>query len=255
MIVFNQANNNISINYANNITFSNALTKYTKEVATGTSTTVSFQFTFTGRDFVLLNTNATSGTIDNTYPSSNTNTISSPTTISTDTLYEGKLTINSGATTTITSDTNVRIHGTFGRNHEAIDFSAENLTKKDLYFDMGSVKTWTVSLTLNSSSNVEIGSLITGNFIEYGFTTDLTNGEADYQGKLNGMATAGNFKALRDYANSRDDYYVCIANRSINDASLFALYGKIQVKEQTMRGNSMMNSSGVQIDTLSIEVS
>jgi len=239
MIAFNHNGNRVSVNYANNIDLTNTLTKYSREVATGTSSTVSFQFTFTGRDFVLLNTNATSGTILSVYPSGASTTISTPTTISTDTDYTGRVTITSGTTVTVNSGATMRVIGNVGYDNEAIDFNVNNLKKTDLYFDMGSSRTWTVSMTLNASSNVTIGSLIAGNFTTYGITTALTKKEQELSGEFTFESKISNYDALKN-AILEDDSFVVIPSRAKN--GIFIAYGKITLNDTNFTANKFIDS-------------
>lgn len=232
MIVFNQAGNAItSITRFDNENTSfpktNLLTKYTKQVAKSTTTSTVITFSFTGRDLVILNTNATSGVIYADKPSAATTTLTGSTTYTVDTDIEGTLVVPSPYIATVNSGITLRVTGAFGAD-ESITFTENNLKKTDLYFDMGSTGTWTVSLTLSSSSTLEIGCVVGGSFEQYGVTTSHTKQETELSANLDFVSKASNYDALKAEI-INDDEFVVIPARTLN--GVWIAYGKIMLKD------------------------
>lgn len=254
MIIFNQTSNAItSFTQATNADSSypatNMLNEYTRSVFKSTATSTIIEFSFTGREFVILNCTATSGTIYAGKPSTASTSITSNTTISTDTYYEGTLIISGGSTTVdVTSDATLKIGGTLGKN-ESISFTLGNHKKKDIYFDMGSTGTWSVSLTLNITSGVvELGCIIGGEFTSYGTSVSATRGQKQFKY----YSTSANYEALRELIKN-DDSFIVIPERTIAENDVFIAYGKITPNNVTFTENKR-NTSSYLIENTQIRV-
>ena len=256
MIAFNQDSNAITSitrfdNEDSSYPKTNLLNEYTRSLAKTTATSTVIEFTFAGREFCLLNCNATSGVIYADKPSAASTTISSSTTISTDTDYEGTLIISGGSTIVdVTSNATLRVHGTFGKDDESITFNIDNLKRNDLYFDMGSVGVWTVSLSLSIGSGVlEMGALVGGTFTQYGNTETATRGAKEFNSQL----TSANFESLQEVIKN-DDSFVVIPDRGLAESDIFIAYGKITLNQMRVSGRKFDNTSGRYIDNTNIKV-
>ncbi|MCK5616951.1 hypothetical protein KAR91_84595 [Candidatus Pacearchaeota archaeon] len=257
MIIFNQADNAISSvemgSENGSFPASNTLTKYRKEVAKSTLTTDYLEFTFTGRDLLLLNTNATSGTIYADRVTAASSTISADTTYTVDTYLDGTITI--ADTYTVDSNDNITITISDGErvySDDAIAFDVGLLKAKDIYFDMGSSQTWTVKIELTYSSVIEAGCLIGGDFVNYGYGTSMTK-------KPVGLGAVGKFEssmssheALKVATEDDTDFYSGIPNRDLSNAGIFVGYGKITIKDFEISADSSF-LDGEQYDTATVE--
>lgn len=235
MILFNQTDNAISsittfTNEDSSYPKENLLTSYTKQVAKSTTTTTMIDFTFTGRDLAILNTNATSGTIYADKPSSASCTVTSGNvTYSADTYIENCLTVSSGDVATVNNGIILGITEDAVYTNDAITFTANNLKKTDLYFDMGSEGTWTVQITLNvSSGTVEVGSVIGGLFTQYGVTVQHNKLETELSANVEYVSKVSNYDALKAEIINDDDFVV-IPSRNLD--GIWLAYGKISLKE------------------------
>ncbi len=257
MIIFNQSNNNVSnlIMTDENSSFqiANVLTKYSKEVAKSTSTTSTISFDFTGQDLLILNTNSTSGTIYADRTTAASSTISADTTYTVDTTLDGTITVadtytvgaNDGVTITISA-------GATDKDYESITFSVGLLKAKDIYFDFGSSAARSVSLTLTSSSAIEIGCIIGGNFVDYGFGTSLTKKPVGLGAVGKSEMSMSSHEALKAATEDDTDFYSAIPDRDLTNAGIFVGYGKITIKDFEINADSQF-LNGEQYNTATAE--
>lgn len=256
MIIFNQADTSLSsltmTNEDSSYPITNAETRYAKQVAKSTTTSTTISFTFTGRDLVFLNTNATSGSIFADYSSASSSTISTNTTYTTDTILDGVITVADGVT--VGADDGVIVTVSQGVHYSgsgAIDFDIGLLKTKDLYFDLGSSQTWTVDIELSGSANIEIGAIVCGDFVQYGYGTELNRKVSGNGAKGSFLASMSSHEALRDAVNDYD-FFAGIPNRDLTNAGIFVGYGKITIKEFKISGESQY-FDGEQYETAEVE--